>query len=51
MTKKLDNAKALYLEGIQAGRAREAVEAYSGDRYTQHSTAQHWRPRRCRRLR
>ena len=38
MTAKLDNAKALYLEGIQQGRAREAVERYTGDRYTQHST-------------
>lgn len=38
MTAKLDNAKALYLEGIQQGHAREAVEAYTGDRYTQHST-------------
>jgi len=38
MTAKLDNAKALYMEGIQAGRAREAVERYTGDRYTQHST-------------
>jgi predicted SnoaL-like aldol condensation-catalyzing enzyme len=37
-TKKLANATALYLEGIQQGRAREAVEAYTGDRYTQHST-------------
>lgn len=35
---KLDNAKALYLEGIRDGRAREAVERYTGDRYTQHST-------------
>jgi len=38
MTAKLDNAKALYLEGIEEGRAREAVERYTGDRYTQHST-------------
>lgn len=38
MTAKLDNAKALYREGIQEGRAREAVERYTGDRYTQHST-------------
>lgn len=38
MTKKLDNAIALYLEGIRDGNARQAVEAYTGDRYTQHST-------------
>lgn len=34
----LDNAKRLYLEGIRDGDARRAVEAYTGDRYTQHST-------------
>ena len=34
----LENAKALYLEGIRDGRARKAVETYTGDRYTQHST-------------
>lgn len=38
MGRKLDNAKALYLEGILEGRADEAIAAYSGDRYTQHST-------------
>ncbi len=38
MGRKLDNAKNLYLEGILEGRAREAVTAYTGDRYTQHST-------------
>lgn len=38
MGAKLDNAKALYLEGIRDGNAREAVEKYTGDRYTQHST-------------
>lgn len=38
MTAKLDNATALYMEGIQQGHAREAIEAYTGDRYTQHST-------------
>ena len=38
MTAKLDTAKALYQEGIQEGRAREAVESYTGARYTQHST-------------
>lgn len=35
---KLDNAKSLYLEGIRDGNAREAVEKYTGERYTQHST-------------
>lgn len=34
----LANAKALYLEGIRDGHARRAVEQYTGDRYTQHST-------------
>ena len=38
MSRKLANATALYLEGIRDGRVREAVEAYTGDRYTQHST-------------
>ncbi|MGB3051396.1 MAG: nuclear transport factor 2 family protein [Polyangiales bacterium] len=38
MSAKLENAKALYLEGIRDGRVREAVTAYSGARYTQHST-------------
>lgn len=38
MTKKLDHARALYLEGIRDGNARAAVTAYTGDRYTQHST-------------
>ncbi|MDJ0924080.1 MAG: nuclear transport factor 2 family protein [Acidimicrobiia bacterium] len=38
MNRKLANATALYLEGIRDGRVREAVEAYTGDRYTQHST-------------
>lgn len=35
---RLENAKRLYLEGIRDGNAREAVEKYTGDRYTQHST-------------
>lgn len=35
---RLDNAKALYLEGIRDGDAEEAINAYTGDRYTQHST-------------
>lgn len=34
----LDNARRLYMEGIRDGDARRAVEAYTGDRYTQHST-------------
>ena len=38
MTRKIDNARALYLEGIRDGNARAAVTAYTGDRYTQHST-------------
>lgn len=33
-----ENAVALYLEGIENGNPREAVAAYTGDRYTQHST-------------
>lgn len=38
MTQKLDNVRRLYLEGIRDGHARAAVEACTGDRYTQHST-------------
>ncbi len=38
MTRKLDNATGLYMDGIRDGRAREAVTKYTGDRYTQHST-------------
>ena len=38
MDAKLANATALYMEGIRDGDARRAVEAYTGDRYTQHST-------------
>jgi predicted SnoaL-like aldol condensation-catalyzing enzyme len=34
----LANAQSLYLEGIRDGDVRRAVEAYTGDRYTQHST-------------
>ncbi len=34
----LANAKRLYLEGIRDGNVRGAVESYTGDRYTQHST-------------
>lgn len=38
MTTRLENAKGLYLEGIRDGNARQAVEKYTGERYTQHST-------------
>ena len=38
MSTKLANATGLYMEGIRDGRVREAVEKYTGDRYTQHST-------------
>ena len=38
MSQKLANAKGLYLEGIRDGNVRSAVETYTGDRYTQHST-------------
>lgn len=38
MSRKLDNAIALYMEGIRDGNALEAVTKYTGDRYTQHST-------------
>lgn len=34
----LDNVRAIYLEGIAGGNAREAVLKYTGHRYTQHST-------------
>ena len=37
MSRKLENAKNLYLEGIRDGNIN-AVKRYSGDRYTQHST-------------
>jgi len=35
---RLDNAIGLYLEGIRDGRPREAVDKYTGGRYTQHNT-------------
>ena len=38
MSKRLENAANLYLEGIRDGNAREAVTKYTGARYTQHST-------------
>ncbi|MEM6312128.1 MAG: nuclear transport factor 2 family protein [Pseudomonadota bacterium] len=34
----LENVRRIYLEGIAGGQAREAVEKYTGHRYTQHST-------------
>lgn len=37
-SRKSANARALYLEGIRDGEIRDAVTAYTGDRYTQHST-------------
>ncbi|MEM7762538.1 MAG: nuclear transport factor 2 family protein [Pseudomonadota bacterium] len=33
-----ENVRRLYLEGIAGGNARAAVEKYTGNRYTQHST-------------
>jgi predicted SnoaL-like aldol condensation-catalyzing enzyme len=38
MGTKLQNATNLYLEGIRDGHYREAIQKYTGDRYTQHST-------------
>lgn len=40
MTKsvRITNATGLYLEGIRDGNMREALDKYTGDRYTQHST-------------
>ena len=38
MGKGLENVRSLYLDGIAAGNAREAVMKYTGHRYTQHST-------------
>ena len=38
MSRKIQNATNLYLEGIRDGRVREAVTKYTGERYTQHST-------------
>lgn len=38
MGKALDNVRRIYLEGIAGGNARAAVHAYTGHRYTQHST-------------
>ena len=38
MGKRLENAKALYMEGIRDGNYVEAINRYTGDRYIQHST-------------
>lgn len=38
MSKKLENATNLYLEGIRDGNYEEAIHKYTGARYTQHST-------------
>jgi predicted SnoaL-like aldol condensation-catalyzing enzyme len=38
MGQRLDNAHAIYLEGIRDGNYVEAIAKYSGTRYTQHST-------------
>lgn len=38
MGMKLNHAVKLLLEGIQDGRPKEAIDKYTGDRYTQHST-------------
>ena len=38
MSQKIENAKGLYLEGIRDGNLVEALDKYTGDRYTQHST-------------
>jgi predicted SnoaL-like aldol condensation-catalyzing enzyme len=35
---RLANARGLYLEGIRGGNMREALDKYTGARYTQHST-------------
>ncbi|WP_170406612.1 nuclear transport factor 2 family protein [Ruegeria arenilitoris] len=37
-SKKIANAKGLYLEGIRDGNIREALDKFTGARYTQHST-------------
>ena len=38
MSQKIKSAIGLYLEGIRDGNPREALEKYTGARYTQHST-------------
>ena len=37
-TIRISNAKGLYLEGIRDGNMVEALDKYTGERYTQHST-------------
>ena len=37
-SRKIANAKGLYLEGIRDGNIKQALDKYTGDRYTQHST-------------
>lgn len=38
MSKQLENAKNLYIRGLQDGEIKEVQEQYMGDTYTQHST-------------
>ncbi len=38
MGRRLDNAHGLYLDAIRDGHATDAINMYSGSRYTQHST-------------
>ena len=35
---RISNAKGLYLESIRDGNMNDALDKYTGDRYTQHST-------------
>ena len=38
MSKQLENAKNLYIRGIEDGKIKEVHENYMGETYTQHST-------------
>lgn len=38
MSEKLNNAKNLYIRGIQDGEIEEVIYCYMGESYTQHST-------------
>lgn len=38
VSKKIENVRGLYLEGIRDGKPRQAINRYAGSRYTQHST-------------
>ena len=38
MSEKLNNAKNLYIRGIQDGKLEEVLSCYMGEIYTQHST-------------